>query len=206
MRLMTATSPRTARRRVGVEPHADLSTDRVVLRPLGYADRGAFLDAFERSRTGLRRWFPIERSGETPGAYFERLVDLGVRGDRDGSSCRRGVFTHAGALAGMVNLIKIDRGMSWSAEINVWIDAQRAGQGLGADAAGAMVEHALKDLPIGLGLHEVRAFVCLDNGPSVRLFERLGFARTGATEMLDINDALVRHHLLVRRASVRLAG
>jgi len=199
MPAMTTPSRDKTRRRVAVEPHAALSTERVVLRPLGYGDEGVFLDALERSRERIRRWFPIEHPGETPRSYLRRLVERGVSADADGSACRRAVFTHGGEFVGMVNLIKIDRGMSWNAEINAWIGTDHAGRGLGAHAVGAAVDHALGELPVGLGLHEVRAWACLDNAPSVRLLGRLGFERTGVAELLEVNAALVRHHLFVRR-------
>ena len=201
MRVMTRTNQTPVRRPVAVEPPADLSTERVVMRPLGYADAAAFRAAVERSRPMLRPWFPLERKGESPAEHARRVVESGVAGDADGSACRRAVFTRHGDFVGMVNLIKIERGISRRAEINFWIDAAHAGRGLATHAVDAMAAHALTDVPTGLGLDELRASVCLDNEPSRRLMDRLGFECTDETELLEINDALVRHHAFVRRAA-----
>jgi len=201
MRVMTRTPQTPVRRPVALEPPADLSTERVVMRPLGYRDEAAFRAAVERSRPTLRPWFPLERRGESPADHARRVVESGIAGDADGSACRRGVFTYDGAFVGMVNLINIERGMSRRAEINFWIDDAHARRGAATHAVDAMAAHALTDLPTGLGLDELRAFVCLDNEPSRRLMDRLGFQCTDETDLLDINGALVRHHAFVRRAA-----
>ena len=194
MSIMTTAHQGIQRPPVEVSPQVDLSTDRVVFRTLGYGDQGAFLDALERSRRSVRRWFPLERRGESTRAYFERLVISGVTAQISGSAWRRAVFTPESEFVGMVNLIKISRGLSWNAELNLWIDKKFRGSGFGSHCVEAATDHALADLPVGLGLNRVRAWICLDNRASCRLFEGVGYERTGEHELLEVNDAMVAHH------------
>lgn len=189
---------RTAPRRCDIEPMREPSTDRVYMRPLVRSDRAVVIEAIERSRESLRRWIPLEAQGETVHDYFDRLVEMGARGDQAGTAQRRAVFTHDDTFVGVVNLIKITRGLEWSAEVLAWFDAESRGQGLGTHAIGAMVDYACADLPIGLGLHKVLAHICVDNTASLTVATRLGFVPTGRSDVFEINGALLRHHEFVR--------
>lgn len=200
MSVMISSTQRTRRTPIEMAPKADLTTDRLVFRPLGYADQDAFLGALERSRASVRRWFPLERKGESSEAYFTRMVDLGVTSDQSHDAWRRGVFTDDGVFVGVANLIKIERGLAWSAEINTWIDETHRGKGYGREIVGHVTDHALGDLHMGMGLHEVRALVCLDNTPSKSLFTSLGYIQTGETDLFEVNEAVIRHHVFTRRA------
>lgn len=164
------------------------------MRPLGYADESAFIEALNRSRSKLRRWIPLESQHETSSDFFHGLIQKTIQGDKTQTSFRRAVFLNDSTFAGMVNIIKINRGLEWTAEANWWIDSEHAGKGFGSTALQALIDHALTDMPLGLGLHTVRAMICLDNTASVRMAERLGFSNTGQSDLLKINDALVNHH------------
>jgi len=181
-------------RPVEVLPNPDLSTELMSFRPLVRSDRAVFLDVFERSRRAIEPWIPIEQSGEQ---FFESLILKGVEGDEQNSAWRRAAFLNDGRLLGMFNLIKIERGLCWSAEANWWIDSALTGLGLGTHAIRAMVDHALDDIPVGFGLHTLRADICPDNHASIRVAEKLGFHATGEREPLEINGRLVDHEVLV---------
>lgn len=190
---------RTQRREV--VPMREPSTDRIYMRPLVRSDQGVFIDALRRSRESLRRWIPLEQLNEDEFDYFDRLVDMGAIGDHQGSAQRRGVFTHDDEFVGVVNLIKIDRGLEWSAEVIAWFDERLQGQGLGTHAIRAMIDYGCADVPVGLGLHTIRAHICMDNVASHTVATRLGFIPTGRTDLFDINGALIRHHEFIYRRS-----
>jgi len=182
------------RKPVFVEPRLELSTDQITMRPLGYADESAFVEALNRSRPDLRRWIPLEAEGESPSDFFHSQLQRTIQGDTKQTSFRRAVFLNDSTFVGMFNLIKINRGLEWTAEVNCWIDSKFAGQGVGTLALQSIIDHALTDMPTGLGLHKIRAMICLDNTASERMVQRLGFSKTGNTDLLRINDALVMHN------------
>lgn len=198
MSVQAATINTTRRSPVEVESNQGLRCDSLLLRPLGYADESVFVEALERSREPLRRWIPLESNGESTSDYFHQQVQKALEGDSSNTACRRAIFLDDNTFVGMVNIIKIERGMQWTAEANWWIDSAHAGKGLGTKALEALLDHAFAEMPMGLGLHQLRAMICLDNPASVRVAEKLGFKDTGTTDLLEINKALVMHHEFTR--------
>ena len=182
------------RKPVFVEPKLELSTDQITMRPLGCADESVFIEALNRSRSDLRRWIPLEAEGESPSEFFHSQLQRTLQGDKSQASFRRAVFLNDSTFVGMFNLIKIDRGLEWTAEVNCWLDSAIAGKGVGTLALQTIIDHALTDMPVGLGLHKVRAMICLDNTASERMVKRLGFSMTGNTDLLKVNNALVMHN------------
>lgn len=198
MSVQAATINTTRRSPVEVESNQGLRSDSLVLRPLGYTDESVFVDALERSREPLRRWIPLEFQDESTSDYFNQQVKKAIEGDSANTAFRRAIFLDDNTFVGMVNIIKIERGMEWTAEANWWIDSAHAGKGLGTKALEALFDHAFAEMPMGLGLHQLRAMICLDNPASVRVAEKLGFKNTGTTDLLEINKALVMHHEFAR--------
>ena len=194
MSVILAASQLTRRPPVEVETNPGLTANGITLRPLGYADESAFIEALNRSRLPLRRWIPLEKTGESPTDYFHRQLQKTIQGDKSGTACRRAIFLSDNTFAGMVNIIKIERGMEWTAEANWWIDSACAGKGLATQALQLLLDHAMADMPIGLGLHQIRAMICLDNPGSVRVAEKLGFKNSGNTDLLEVNNAFITHH------------
>lgn len=199
--IATSQSRGTTRRLpVEFESNQGLRTDELILRPLGFADETAFTKALNRSRLPLRKWIPLESKGQSTSDFFQTQVQKAIEGDHSKSACRRAIFLNDNTFVGMVNLIKIERGMEWTAEVNYWIDNAQAGKGLATKALEAMFDHAFADMPMGLGLHQVRAQICLDNPGSVRVAEKLGFKNSGHKDLLEINNAMIMHHEFTRSA------
>ncbi len=189
-------TPVQSPRPVEVLPRPDLATELMVFRPLSIGDRAAYLEAFTRSQEALAPWIPLAEQGQSDDAYFEGMVRKGVEGDEKRTAWRRAAFLNDGQFLGMFNLIKIDRGLSWTAEANWWVDSMYAGLGLGSHACRAMVDHALADIPVGLGLHTLRGNISAENEPSMRLARRLGFTCSGERDQLEINGKIVEHEVL----------
>ena len=200
MSVILATSQQTRRPPVEVATDQGLSANGLILRPLGYSDEAAFIKALNRSRLPLRRWIPLESQGDSASDYFHHQVIKAIQGDKSNTACRRAIFLDDNTFVGMVNLIKIERGMEWTAEVNYWIDNAHAGKGLATKALEAILDHAFANIPIGLGLHKVRAQICLDNPGSVRVAEKLGFTNSGYKDLLEVNDALIMHNEFTRSA------
>lgn len=184
----TAPHPATARQRladvsparpVQVRPPGTLRTERMLLRPLGPADRDAYIETVRASRELLDRWSPIHREGETDEQLFERQLRLTTESEANGSGFRRIGVLDGGAVAGAFNLHGITRALEWKADANWWVRADLCGRGLATEGVRALVAHALAELPAGLGLHAVQAWVTRENAASRRVVEKLGFVRAG---------------------------
>lgn len=154
-----------------------LQTERLVLRPLTLAHRGAFLDAARASRARLDRTMPLHLDGETDEALFERQVRLTREGEATRAAFRRVAFMQDGRFVGAFNLVEIRRGLTLEADVNWWLADGMTGQGLAEEALRGLMQHAFSPPPHGLGLLELHAGIHASNTPSRRLAERLGFER-----------------------------
>ncbi len=185
------------RRPVEVLPKPDLTTQRLTFRLLMPNDEASFIDAMNQDRSNLRRWIPLTHEQESDRHFFKRTMTKARVQDIEGVAWRRAAFIEsgpdAGRFVGLFNLIKIERGLEWTSEANWWIDARLSGQGFASEAVQGMIDFALAEHPIGLGLHRVRAQVCADNPGSVRIAEKCGFTMNGKRDLLEINNALVAH-------------
>jgi len=181
------------RRAVEVMPKPDLTTQRLIFRTLTPSDELAILKAINRDRSNLRRWIPLTLEHETDAQFFARTITKSRALDGAGSAWRRGAFLDSGRFVGLFNLIKIKRGLEWSCHANWWVNSTLTGQGFGSEGVQAMVDFALAEQPIGLGLHHVRAHICKDNPASLRIAPKCGFAPTGRSDLLNINKALITH-------------
>jgi len=192
------TLPRVINRRpVEVLPKPDLSTQRLSFRLLQTTDQAAFVNAINHNRSNLRRWIPLTKEHESDAHFFDRTLTKARVQNVEGTAWRRAAFIQSGPdtgrFVGMFNLIKIERGLEWTCEANWWVDGDLAGNGLGYEGAQGMLDFALAEHPLGLGLHRVRAQICADNPASVHIAQKCGFIKNGARDLLEINKALVAH-------------
>ncbi len=185
------------RRPVEVLPRPELTTRRLLFRMLYPSDAGAFIAALDRSRERLRRWIPINHEHESDEHFFQRTMARARREEVEGSGWRRGAFIdrgpQRGRFVGMFGLIKIERGLEWSCEANWWVDSALHGQGYCSEAARGVIGFALREHPLGLGVHRVRAYIGADNHASLAIASKCGFTPTGVRTLLRINKALVHH-------------
>ena len=76
-------------------------------------------------------------------------------------------------------------------------------EALTAVAVAALTRYALADLPHGLGLIELRAWITRANLPSVRIAQRLGYARSAdSRSQLQTGDRWEMPYLYARRAGI----
>jgi [ribosomal protein S5]-alanine N-acetyltransferase len=159
-----------------------LQTNRMILRPPEASDRQALLGAVAASRAELDEFMPLHADEESDDAMFDRHLELAVQAmaQRAAPPYVRllGVLSD-GRIAGGFNINTISRGLEWRADLNWWIATPLAGQGLATEGLAAIVNYALDDLPGGLGLHIVHAWITRDNLASARVAERAGLKRQG---------------------------
>lgn len=205
-------SPRPQVRPVEVLASRAIQTPRLLLRPLAEGDRAEFIRVFRASLRHLERFSPLHVPGETDDQVFDRQLGLTAEGDARGKACRRVMIDRAGSIVGACNLNAIRRGLSWEADTNCWLAAGTEGVGYATEGMVGLLRHAFGDLPDGLGLHRVFAWVQSDNARSERLVERLGFERGGAEKsFLFAGGQWKLHERLVMTpdgfaARARLAG
>lgn len=175
-----------------------LRTPRLVLRPLTDADRGPFIDLVRRSRAHLDRWSALHRPGESDDQLFDRQLELTRSGERRSTAARRLVQLHDGTLVGACNLNSISRGLQFESDCNWWIGEPYCGRGYATEALRATAEHALRDLPTGLGLHRVFAGIRPDNAPSIAVATKCGFTRQQQVKSyLNVGGAWELHDMYV---------
>lgn len=184
-----------------VEVHAPglVRTARMVLRPLRESDRPEFLRVVRLSRDHLERFSCLHRDGETDEQLFDRQLEMARVGEQRGTAWRRVGVLHDGSIAGCFNLNTITRGLTFEADANWWISREAVGRGLGTEGAGAMLDHALADLPVGLGLHKVHAAIMPCNGAGLRLARKIGMRRRpDAKVSIRIGDRWEFHEVYER--------
>jgi ribosomal-protein-alanine N-acetyltransferase len=111
----------------------------------------------------------------------------------------------SGRLVGVTSLHRID----WArrcAGIGYWVRRSRARQGFATEGVEAVVGHAFASLSI----HRLEALVALDNAPSQRVVEKLGFTREGVAREVELIEGRFLDHfqysLLDSDAPRRLRG
>ena len=98
------------------------------------------------------------------------------------------VVRHGDVVVGLVSLIAVrrtHRAWTWNrAELAYWIARDAQGQGFATEAAEAAMRFAFGPL----GLHKLVVYFALDNVPSGRVVEKLGFRLVG-----DEREAFSKH-------------
>ncbi len=158
----------------------NLTTPRMVLRPLIESDRDSFLRATRLSRAHLDRFAAIHRPDETDEGLFERQLRLTQEGLRTDQALRLVGIAPDGRITGAFNFNSITRGLEFAADLNWWVSAEFLGSGYATEGVGALVRHGLADPPGGLGVHELRAWIREDNPASIHIARKLGFRRAEA--------------------------
>ncbi len=81
-----------------------------------------------------------------------------------------------------------------TAEVSIYLDAQRRGQGLGRYLLQQAIDHAPK-----VGVNTLLGFIFGHNAPSLALFASLGFTRWGDLPRVAVLDGVERDLIIVGR-------
>lgn len=204
---LTGRPPASIEAKPPAPPGVEITTARLLIRPLRAGDRGEFQRVLQESKEHLSRFCPLTKGDEHnagESGAFSRHLDLCIAGDRTGKAWRRMLFDHSGRLLGAININDITRGLENTGEMVVWLAKDAVGKGLAMEAIRAVLDWAFTDAPAGLGLHKIIGHIAQDNTSSLALVERLGFERGigEAPVELIINDRPVLHDLWVVYAPV----
>lgn len=150
----------------------------VLLRPLRRRDAREWLALRAANASWLAPWeasSPVEMSGPAPtfGGFVRSLAGQA----REGTSLPFAV-DYDGRLAGQLTVSGITYGSLRSGTIGYWVGQHVAGHGVIPTAVALATDHCFGVL----GLHRVEINIRSENGPSLRVVEKLGFRDEGVRE------------------------
>ena len=169
----------------------------VGIRPLRMRDAAAWSECRVRNERWLAAW-----DGRPPGtpaagwadrhtpAVFTATLRVLRREARAGRSLPFAI-THDGRFAGQVTVSNLVRGAFASGSVGYWVDEQVAGRGVAPTALALVIDHCFAEA----GLHRVEADVRPENLKSIRVMEKLGFAREGLHRRMLFIDGDWRDHV-----------
>lgn len=173
----------------------ELAEGPVALRPIRARDQRAWREVNQRNREWLRPWeatVPPVVSG--PGAHrpsYRQMVRH-LRGEATAGRMLPFVITYHGRLVGQLTVGGITWGSMCSAHIGYWVDQAVAGRGVMPTAVALSVDHCFQSV----GLHRVEVCIRPENGPSLRVVEKLGFREEGLRPRYLHIDGGWRDHLV----------
>lgn len=163
-------------------PAVTIETPRLILRPLEATDRTALIELYENACEHLSKVLPLTDEGQSPESVFERQLELTAEGEKTGRSFRRIATNRTGSIVGAFNLVVIRRGFENNADVNFWLDPERTGVGFAQEGLLALMSYSFADLPEGLGMHRVDAWVQPNNASSQKLVTSCGFQKSAGDE------------------------
>jgi ribosomal-protein-alanine N-acetyltransferase len=180
------------------EPLPTVEGDGVYLRVPQMSDYSEWTTLREASRAFLTPWEPTWPSDDLSRSAFRRRLRRYAEDQRADTSYAFFLFRKADdALVGGLTLANIRRGVAQAGSLGYWIGEPFARRGLMTGALEGLMPFAFGSLR----LHRLEAACIPSNAASIKLLEKMGFAREGyAREYLCING-LWQDHLLFARLS-----
>lgn len=157
---------------------ARLEDGDVRLRPLRGRDQQAWLELRARNTDWLEPWdasSPVPVHGPRP--TFRHYV-RSLAGQARAGTALPFALDHQGALVGQLTVSGIMYGSLRSGTIGYWVSEHVAGRGITPTAVALAVDHCF----FRLGLHRVEVNIRPENGPSLRVVDKLGFRDEGVRE------------------------
>lgn len=176
----------------GWEPPGFRDAGRVGIRLIHRRDARALERLLRDNRAWLGPWeatFPGGVGPEPGSVPLRPMIQRLLRQYRDG----RGVpfvVTYDGEIVGQLSASDVSRGALWSASVGYWIAAEYAGRGITPTAVALAIDYLFDEV----GLHRVEICVRPENGPSLRVVEKLGLRYEGRRERYIHIDGDWRDH------------
>ncbi len=170
-----------------------LRGERVLLRAPVIGDHAQWARLREQSRAFLSPWEPIWPADDLTKLAFRRRLRRYQRELRNGSGYPFFIYLPDGeTLVGGVTLANIQRGVTQSGVLGYWMGQAFAGKGLMSDAVRTVVAFSFD----ALHLNRVEAACLPHNLASIRLLEKIGFAREGYARKYLCIDGRWQDHIL----------
>ncbi|AGW42082.1 ribosomal-protein-alanine N-acetyltransferase [Leifsonia xyli subsp. cynodontis DSM 46306] len=150
-----------------------ISEGRIALRPIRLRDARALERSLLDNRGWLRQWEAT--SPYAPSAFDTRASIRSLLVNARAGHGLPFLVEYDGELAGQLNVSSIAYGSLSSATIGYWIAEGFAGRGITPTAVALAVDYCF----FQLGLHRIEICIRPENGPSLRVVEKLGFRYEG---------------------------
>ena len=181
----------------------------VLLRPIRYRDSRDWADLRRRNAAWLGPWDATDpMPGGSPPSYAAMVRALRAQ-VRERSALpfviteRQGGAGSVPVLVGQLTVSSIIWGSARTATLGYWIDAARAGRGIVPTAVALATDYCFGTL----GLHRMEINIRPENGPSLRVVEKLGFRDEGLRRrFLHINGDWRDHRSFALTAEERPDG
>ena len=183
---------------------ARLTAGAITLRPPRLLDARAWSEVRLRNEAWLAKWEPsssLRWSERNSVGAWPQLNGALKRAARAGTMAPF-VILYGEEFAGQINVSNIVHGAQRGCTIGYWVDSALAGRGITPAALALLIDHCFTEI----GLHRVEIDIRPENGPSLRVVEKLGLRREGYYERyLDI-DGDWRDHVAFAVTVEELAG
>jgi ribosomal-protein-alanine N-acetyltransferase len=150
-----------------------LREESVTIRPIRLRDARILERELIENRSWLRKWEATNPVG--PMAFDVRSSIRSLQSNARAGFGLPFVIEVDGELAGQLNVSSIAYGSLSSATIGYWVSERFAGRGATPTAVALATDHCF----FSVGLHRMEICIRPENGPSLRVVEKLGFRYEG---------------------------
>ncbi|MBG0741328.1 GNAT family N-acetyltransferase [Paeniglutamicibacter antarcticus] len=167
----------------------------IILRPVRYRDKKIWSEVRRRNFAWLAPW---EASSPAAGVHPPTFAGM-VRALNEQARAATALpfmiterqSGHAAPqLIGQLTVSSISWGSAMMATLGYWVDQDRAGRGVAPTAVAMATDHCFRNL----GLHRMEINIRPENGPSLRVVQKLGFRDEGLRpRYLHINGQWTDH-------------
>lgn len=167
----------------------------LVLRPMRLRDKSEWMALRRANAQWLAPWDATAPEGSGYPANFAAMVSAQNRSARNSHTLPWLItlpspYSKRAPIVGQLTVSSIMWGAARSGSIGYWVDAGHAGQGIVPEAVALAADHCFKHV----GLHRLEINIRPENGPSLRVVEKLGFRDEGLRKnYLHINGQWADH-------------
>ncbi len=150
-----------------------LSDGAVSIRPIRLRDSRALETELLENRAWLRQWEATNPHG--PASFDTRASIRSLQASSRAGHGLPFVMEYDGELAGQLNVSSITYGSLASATIGYWVAERFAGKGVTPTSVALATDYCF----FQMGLHRMEICIRPENGPSLRVVQKLGFRYEG---------------------------
>ncbi len=175
-----------------IEDPGVLFAGKVGVRIIRWGDAEPLRRLLTDNREWLQRWEATHPSGRSvvPGSVSMRPTVRVLRKQLRSGSGMPFVVTYYGEVVGQLSVSEISGGALQSSQIGYWVSQHVAGRGIATTAVALVIDHLFTELQ----LHRVEICIRPENGPSLRVVEKLGLRHEGRRPAYIHIDGAWRDH------------
>ncbi|OAB43614.1 GNAT family N-acetyltransferase [Paenibacillus glacialis] len=162
----------------------------IYLRPLQKDDSRSLLDLRILTRSVYAAYEPRQYESFYTLHEQQQLILRRIHDAENDHAYMFGIFNMNGKLIGQITLSNVVRGVGQFADVGYFIDPEEKNKGYMTAALHLILKYSFQSL----ALHRIQAAILLDNQPSRRVLEKVGFQPEGiARQFIKINDQWQDH-------------